>query len=214
MSSTNCPPTARISCGFGPAARLGDGHRGPQECLGPVVGLEAAVCSRPGGGDSPGRRCIQLGGGFAANVNLSTPNPLAVRPGTRYVLSGKLSTAAPDTSVQLSAGSLDFGPPLRAGRPDVWTRFERQFETGAEQRFIDQISLRLDGGGTAWLDELSLCEAAGGAELLWEAAIRDPIRGFYNPTDCFILDQLVEAAERKGLYLQLCLVTRDLYMVR
>ena len=87
-----------------------------------------------------------------------------------------------------------------------------EFETAAEQRFIDQIALRLDGGGTAWLDELSLREAAGGAELLWEATIRDPIRGFYNPTDCFILDQLVEAAERKGLYLQLCLVTRDLYM--
>ena len=72
--------------------------------------------------------------------------------------------------------------------------------------------MRLDGGGTAWLDELSLREAASGAELLWEAAIRDTVRGFYNPTDCFILDQLVEAAERKGLYLQLCLVTRDLYM--
>ena len=71
---------------------------------------------------------------------------------------------------------------------------------------------RLDGSGAAWLDELSLREADDGAELLWEAAIREPIRGFYNPTDCFLLDQLVEAAERKGIYLQLCLVTRDLYM--
>nr|MCU0874692.1 DUF5060 domain-containing protein [Pirellulaceae bacterium] len=161
---------------------------------------------------SPGRRCLQLGGDFAANVNLSTPNPLAVRPATRYVLSGKLKTGATDSSVKLSAGSLDFGPPLQAERPDTWTRFEREFETASEQRFIDQITLRLDGGGTAWLDALSLRETGGGAELLWEAAIREPIRGFYNPTDCFILDQLVDAGERRGLYLQLCLITRDLYM--
>jgi hypothetical protein len=166
----------------------------------------------PDASGSPGRRCIQLGGDFADNVNLSTTNPLAVRPGTRYVLSGRLRTGATGTSVRLSAGSLDFGLPLRAERPYTWTRFEREFETAAEQRFIDQIALRLDGGGTAWLDELSLRETADGAELLWEATIRDPIRGFYNPTDCFILDQLVEAAEREGLYLQLCLVTRDLYM--
>lgn len=166
----------------------------------------------PHASSSPGRSCIQLGGDLAASVSLATPNPLAVRPGTRYVLSGKLRTGATDTSVKLSAGALDFGPPLRAERSDTWTRFERELETGAEQRFIDQIVLQLDGGGAAWLDELSLREAGGGADLLWEATIRDPICGFYNPTDCFILDQLVEAAERKGLYLQLCLVTRDLYM--
>ena len=72
----------------------------------------------PDAGGSPGRRCLQLGGDLAANVNLSTPNPLAVRPATRYVLSGKLRTGATDSSVRLSAGSLDFGPPLRAERPE------------------------------------------------------------------------------------------------
>ena len=152
----------------------------------------------PDASGSTGRRCLQLGGDVAVNVNLSTPNPLAVRPGTRYTLSGKLRTVTTDSSVKLSAGSLDFGSPLRAERPETWTRFEREFETAAGQWFIDQIALRLDGGGTAWVDELSLREAGGGAELLWEAAIRDPIRGFYNPTDCFILDQLVEAADAKG----------------
>jgi len=175
-------------------------------------GWKPPFAPAPDADDPADRRCIQLGGDRAAGVNLSTPNPLAVRAGTRYVLSGKLRTAAADTSVKFSAGSLDFGPPLRGEQPGAWTRFQRDFETGAEQRFIGQIVLRLEGGGTAWLDELSLREAAGEAELLWEAAIRDPVRGFYNPTDCFILDQLVEAAERKGIYLQLCLVTRDLYM--
>lgn len=175
-------------------------------------GWKPPFAPTPDADDPAGRRCIQLGGDQAASVNLSTPNPLAVRPGTRYVLSGKLRTAAADASVKLSAGSLDFGPPLQAERAGVWTGFQREFETGGDQRFIDQIVLRLEGGAAAWLDELSLREATGGAELLWEAAIRDPIRGFYNPTDCFLLDQLVEAAERKGIYLQLCLITRDLYM--
>jgi len=175
-------------------------------------GWKPPFAPTPDEDDAADRRCVQLGGDLGAGVNLSTPNPLAVRPGTRYVLTGKVRTVAADVSVKLSAGSLDFGPPLRAERPHTWTRFQREFETGAEQRFIDQITLRLEGGGTAWLDELSLREAGGGAELLWEAAIHDPIRGFYNPTDCFLLDQLVESAEREGIYLQLCLITRDLYM--
>lgn len=175
-------------------------------------GWKPPFAPTPDAGGLAGRRCIQLGGDQAASVNLSTPNPLAVRPKTRYLLSGKLRTAAADVSVQVSAGSLDFAAPLRAERPGEWTRFQREFETGADQRFIDQIVLRREGDGPAWLDELSLREAAGGAELLWEAAIRDPLRGFYNPTDCFLLDQLVAAAEQKGIYLQLCLVTRDLYM--
>lgn len=161
---------------------------------------------------SPGRRCVQLGGDFAPRANLSPPNPLAVRPATRYVLSGRWRTSTPNCSVSLAAGSLDLGTALRAAQADTWLDFTREFQTGAQQRFVDQITLRLDGGGTAWLDELSLREANGGAELLWEAAIRDPVRGFYNPTDCFLLDQLVAAAERQGLYLQLCLITRDLYM--
>ena len=66
--------------------------------------------------------------------------------------------------------------------------------------------------GTAWLSDLSLKEAGGHAELLWEAEVNRPTRGFYNPLDCFLLDELVTAAEQRGIYLQLCMLTRDLYM--
>jgi hypothetical protein len=52
----------------------------------------------------------------------------------------------------------------------------------------------------------------GGPELLWEADVNRPLRGFYNPLDCFWLDELLEVAQRRGVYLQLCLLTRDLYM--
>ncbi len=55
-------------------------------------------------------------------------------------------------------------------------------------------------------------ETAGGSELLWEADVNRPVRGYYNPLDCVMLDQLVEAAEQNGIYLMLCAITRDLYM--
>jgi hypothetical protein len=163
----------------------------------------------PEGAESS-RRCVQLGGDFATSVNLSTPNPLAVRPATRYTLSGRLRTDS-DSTLQISATSVDLGEPVRAERPHTWTRFQREFMTGSDQRWIDHLAFRL-ASGVGWLDDLSLREAAGGPELLWEAAIRDEIRGYYNPTDCFLLDKLVERAESASIYLQLCLITRDLYM--
>jgi hypothetical protein len=47
---------------------------------------------------------------------------------------------------------------------------------------------------------------------LWEADVNRPVRGYYNPLDCFMLDQIVKAAEQNGIYLMLCAITRDLYM--
>ena len=64
----------------------------------------------------------------------------------------------------------------------------------------------------SWFDALSLREAAGGPELLWEADVNRPVLGVYNAVDSFLVDELVEAAGRNGIYLQLCLLTRDLYM--
>jgi hypothetical protein len=69
-----------------------------------------------------------------------------------------------------------------------------------------------DGEGAAWVADLSLREEAGGPELLWEADVNRPVRGFYNPLDCVWLDELLAAAQKRGIYLQLCLLTRDLYM--
>ena len=70
----------------------------------------------------------------------------------------------------------------------------------------------LAGAGNIWIDDVSLKEAAGGPELLWEAEIDRAVRGYYNPVDCAMLDELVESARTHGVYLQLCLLTRDAYM--
>jgi hypothetical protein len=161
--------------------------------------------------DPAAPKCVKVGDRHAATVTLSTPNPLAVRPGTRYVLAGRMRTEG-KAGVQIRAGSAPLGKPVRSQARKQWTPFNQEFTTAAGQLWIDRITFRQDGSGAAWLDALSLQEARGGAELLWEAAVNRPVRGFYNPTDCFILDELVEAARRKGIYLQLCLLTRDLYM--
>jgi len=95
-------------------------------------------------------------------------------------------------------------------------RYERsaswRVTTGPEERWLGRMSLRTSGNGTVYLDGLSLKEVGGGAELLWEADVNRPRRGVYNQLDCFLLDKVVESAEKNGIYLMLCLITRDLYM--
>ena len=86
------------------------------------------------------------------------------------------------------------------------------FQTGPNDLWLPDSSFRLQGAGTAWVSTVSLKEAGGGPELLWEAELNRPERGYYNPLDCFMLDELLQAAEQHHLYLQLCLLTRDLYM--
>jgi hypothetical protein len=93
-----------------------------------------------------------------------------------------------------------------------WTAFKEEFTTAADQWWMAPLVLRATGKGSVWLKDLSLTEAAGGPELLWEADVNRPILGVYNQPDCFMLDQLVEAAEKSGVRLQLVLLTRDHYM--
>lgn len=157
------------------------------------------------------RRCVQIGGEHPTTVEARPPNPLAVRPETAYVLTGKVLTEK-DVHLRIQTGSITLGEPIRSESPQQWSRFRWEFRTAPGQYFLGGITFRLEGKGRAWLDGLSLTEAAGGPELLSEADPNRPVRGYYNPVDCFMLDQLLQWAEREGLYLQLCLITRDLYM--
>jgi len=161
--------------------------------------------------DPAAPKCVKVSDRNAAFVTLSAPNPLAVRPDTRYVLTGRMRTEGKAT-VRISTGSTRLGEPVRSQAQKQWTAFKREFTTSPGQLWIDRITFRQDGSGAAWMDAVSLREARGGPELLWEAAVNRPVRGFYNPTDCFMLDELVETGRRKGVYLQLCLITRDLYI--
>lgn len=160
-------------------------------------------------GDPAAPKCVRIGEG--ASVSVSPSNPVALRVGTRYVLTGSVRT---DGGV--GVGLEIFGKPL--GQPVIaiadWTPFRREFTAPENAWWLNGMNVKASGRGAAWLRDLSLREADGGPELLWEAEVNRPVLGRYNPTDSFMLDQLVEAAEANGIYLQLCVLTRDLYMDR
>jgi len=170
------------------------------------------IVSMPGGGDAANpRKCVKLEGGDGASINVEPCHPVALRPQKRYVLSGRFMTDGPSgLRMQLSHG---IPPPLFAAAPDgKWMEFRHEFVAGENTYWFGRLAFSLAGAGKAWLDNLSLKEIDGAAELLWEADVNRPERGYYNQVDCFILDKVIGAAEQNGIYLMLCLITRDLYM--
>jgi hypothetical protein len=154
--------------------------------------------------------CLKLSSSNAT-LNVNPSHTVALRPETRYVVSGKLKTES-GVAMQIQINGRKAEKILASGSEAGWTSYQYQFKSGANENWLDRMSFHLEGNGTGWMNELSLKEADVGPELLWEAALNRPVRGFYNPLDCFMLDELLAAAEKKGIYLQLTLLTRDLYM--
>lgn len=164
----------------------------------------APVVSMPG--EAP-RRCVRLTNPVTA---VRPSHDVALRPATAYRVTGRLRATA-GVTVQLEVQgttSSDLAPPT----PEVWAPFRHEFTTGPADHWLAGMRFRCTGTGEAWLADLSLQEVGGGPELLWEADVNRPVRGWYNPLDCFWLDELLTSAQRHGVYLQLCLLTRDLYM--
>ena len=161
------------------------------------------------GEETTNRKCLKLAG-ESRSLKLEPSHPVALRPGTRYAFSGRVRIGGA-ARLQLAGGLLGGERSLIFG-PTGWQTFHCEFSTRPGDFWLGEMSLRLEGEGAAWVSDLSLREVGGGPELLWEADVNRPSRGFYNPLDCFILDELLAAAEQRGLYLQLCLLTRDLYM--
>jgi len=160
--------------------------------------------------DNPDRRCILLGRD-GATVRADSSHQVALRPNTDYVLGGKVMIDG-DAAVFLIEPHANGGTRLEVKTARTWTPFTHTFKTRSNEFWLIPPTFKLHGNGKAWLDRLSLTEAGGGPELLWEADANRPVRVAYNQLDCFIVDELVEAAGRNGIYLQLCLLTRDLYM--
>jgi len=156
-----------------------------------------------------GRKCLRL----AADKNtlrVDPSHPVGLRPNTRYVLSAQVRL---ELGAELNL-ELKGTKPLFAAASNAteWKQFKHEFQSGPDEWWLPPLSFHLAGGGNAWVADLSLKQADGGPELLWEADVNRPIRGYYNPLDCYMLDELASAAEKQGIYLQLCVLTRDLYM--
>jgi hypothetical protein len=165
----------------------------------------------PGGeGYHADELCVRIGGTNAQRIAVSPTQPIALRPGVRYQFSGRL-LAEPDASLVIELQRASAGEPIRGEKKGQWTSFKREFTTTSNQWWLGDLALRAEGQGRVWLRHLSLREAGGGPELLGEADPNRQVRGNYNQLDCALLDRLVEAAERHGIYLQLTLLTRDHY---
>jgi hypothetical protein len=165
----------------------------------PVPGLE---------GDPEARLCVKIQG---ESVTVAPSHPVAVRPNTRYVLCGRFMTDSA-TGLRINLGGERWEIPVGAASDTTWQVFTQEFTTAGRDFWLGPLTLGPVGSGSVWLDSLSLREAPDGPELLWETDMNRPVLGVYNQVDCFMLDDVVESAQDNGLYLMLCLLTRDLYM--
>jgi len=166
----------------------------------------AAIVPRPG---APDRKCVELSGDSGKLLRVDPSHPVALKPNTLYRMTGSVRTddgarvslrVGPDESVALGEGDGD------------WHGFAVDLRSADQQYWLGTPAFVLTKAGKAWLGDLQLAEADGGPNLLWEADVDRPPRGYYNPVDCFVLDELVGSARDNGIYLMLCLITRDLYM--
>ncbi len=160
--------------------------------------------------DRPDHLLIKLSGPAGKSLNLNPSHPIALRPSTRYILSGKVLTQS-GARFQVHCSGQSLAQPIQSP-PDTWADWQISFQTLPTTYWLDNPSLQLDQPGTAWIDAISLTEAGGGPELLWEASPNRPVLGTYNQPDCFYLDQVIEAARKNNIKIQLTLLTRDLYM--
>jgi hypothetical protein len=159
--------------------------------------------------DEENKLCVQIGDESVLSVEPS--HPVALKPNITYVLSGRLRSENP-LKVIIERNGTPLGEAISLGEKGRWIPFKREFTTSQNEWFLGSLRLRKEGEGKLWLADLSLKEKGNGVELLWEADVNRPIMGFYNQVDCFMLDEIVSLAERYGIHLQLCLLTRNLYM--
>ncbi|MGQ9504888.1 MAG: DUF5060 domain-containing protein [Thermogutta sp.] len=148
------------------------------------------------------------------------PDPshrVAVQPNTSYTWSIAVwADGVAKINCRLLGQNIVF--PLRPDEVARWVVKEAKITSGQDSWWLGPVEISAEGVGgsspTVYLAGLSLRDPTTERELLWEAEIDRPLLGRYNAVDCFMLDQLVAAAEAKGIYLQLCLLTRDLFMHR
>lgn len=159
--------------------------------------------------DPAGGKCVRLSGPAGSAVTANPTQRMGLRPNTRYRLSA--TVWSPDRSPI----AVDV-----AGARVVWSteadpaQQTAEVTTGPETWWLETVRLSLPEGGSAFVRGLSLREAAGDREILWDADPNRPVLGAYHQADCAMLDAVVEEAERVGIRLQLCVLTRDLYMDR
>jgi hypothetical protein len=157
--------------------------------------------------DERGQTWVRVG---AEGVTAQPNWRMLLEPGREYVLSARVradASAALRVTIPGSDGSVEW-PADREAR-----RHEYRFRIGNAPETLEGLRLECREG-TAYVRDLQLTAAGSARNLLWDADPDRPILGIYNQVDCAMLDKLVDDAERLGVRLQLCVLTRDLYMQR
>jgi hypothetical protein len=156
---------------------------------------------------------------------------IAVRPSTRYVLSGWIRTAGlSGNGAFIAAGGnslLEAGPdrtPVQKGTTD-WAQVRQVFTTGGGERAVPIWAGAAGSTGTAWFDDLAVTAMDGsdhnvlsdpGFERHFPKADRGndpedpavartvPKGTFVNQWSAFQLDRILQAADTHGIAVQLC----------
>lgn len=170
----------------------------PEEISDPPV--DGVILRRP-------RSVIRLG---TEPLRPQPPHRVAITPDTEYRFEIVVWADAPVT-IRAACGSRGFQFPVTGDQTRRWLRLSETFSSAADHWWLGHLEFAADTSATVYLAHVSLTEAGGGPELLNGMADRS-FRGYYHPLDCYLLDRLIELAEQHGQYLQLCLLTRDLYM--
>lgn len=159
---------------------------------------------------------IQIGGDRAEVLTINPSEQVGLKPSQKYVFSGKLM--GEDGELIIESASRQSIEPIAITKKSTWIAFSREYTTASNQWWMDNIRLRSRNGKRIFLKDLSLRELTDKSSdisidynFLWEADPNRPLRGVFNQTDCAILDAIINSAEKNGIYLQLCLLTRDHY---
>ena len=154
-------------------------------------------------------RCLGRSGDAGTTLSFNPTRPVALKAGTKYLLTGQARTSTGAGMLLIAPGSRE---PIVLKAPKSWAKFRHEFTAGEGQWWLGNLAFRSIAKYTMYVRDLSLTEAGGGPELLGEADVNRPLSGYYNQVDCALLDAVVAAAEKAGVYLQLTLFTRDDYM--
>lgn len=173
-------------------------------------GWRPPIAAMPGrDGFHRGGLCVAFKGKANETLSPEPTRPVAVKAGTKYKLTGEVMT---DTGVGVALTAPGLREPKVLEGLKRWKAFTHEFTAPDGQWSLPRLGFRLIADCTFYLRGLSLREAAGGPELLDEADPNRPALGVCHQADCFMLDKVVEAAEAKGIYLQLVVFTRNDYM--
>ncbi|WP_460167313.1 glycoside hydrolase 5 family protein [Thermostilla marina] len=174
----------------------------------PYVDLPPEVEDPPlGEGAFLPRRVVELS---AAGRKLDPPHGIAVMPNKQYTCSLLVWMEAAG-SIRMTTGNTEY----RLAETDLpvkqWVRRDWVIETDNDQWWLRSPTLFAESAGRVFLADISLRETHSAVELL-HGVRPEPRRGRYHQRDCALLDRLIDSARRHDQYLQLCLLTRDLYM--